>query len=134
MSERSAGKGASDQQESGPIVLVVDDDLDIAESISDVLRAGGYRVEVAESGDGALALADRLTIGMVLLDWRLPSEPAGAALVRRLRDRCGHATPVVVLSADPMSLAEAREAQVSDYLPKPFEIADLLHLVDTYSR
>ncbi|HEY7957318.1 MAG TPA: response regulator [Polyangia bacterium] len=113
---------------------MVDDDLDIAESISDVLRTGGYQVEIAESGDGALAIAGRLTVAMVLLDWRLPNEPAGAALVRRLRDLCGHATPVVVLSADPMSLAEAREAQVSDYLPKPFEIADLLHLVDTYSR
>ncbi len=134
MSERPVVKGAGDRQEARPIVLVVDDDLDIAESISDVLRTGGYQVEIAESGDGALAIAGRLTVAMVLLDWRLPNEPAGAALVRRLRDLCGHATPVVVLSADPMSLAEAREAQVSDYLPKPFEIADLLHLVDTYSR
>ena len=86
MSERPVVKGAGDRQEARPIVLVVDDDLDIAESISDVLRTGGYQVEIAESGDGALAIAGRLTVAMVLLDWRLPNEPAGAARGRRLRD------------------------------------------------
>lgn len=131
---RPAPERPSDRQDGAQIVLVVDDDLDIADSIGDVLRSGGYEVEVVADGLGALAAAQRLAVSVVLLDWRLPGEPAGGALVRRLRDQCGHSTPIVVLSADPMSLAEAREAQVNDYLPKPFEIADLLHLVDTYSR
>jgi len=53
------------------------------------------------------------------------------AIVRKLRDACGH-VPVVVLSADPQSLTEAREAHVSDYLPKPFDVGDLLALVDEH--
>jgi two-component system response regulator MtrA len=114
------------------VVLVVDDDLDIAESIGDVLRSSGYQPVLAADGAGALDAANRHQVMMVLLDWRLPEEPAGANLVRRLRDLAGHQVPIVVLSADPLSLAEARLAQVSDYLPKPFEIADLLHLVDVY--
>jgi two-component system phosphate regulon response regulator PhoB len=115
-----------------PVVLVIDDDVDIAESIGDVLRSAGYAVRIVGDGQAALVAAAREKPGLVLLDWRLPEDPAGGALVRKLRDACGFAVPVVVLSADPMSLAEARDAQVSDYLPKPFEIADLLHLVDSY--
>ena len=113
-------------------VLVVDDDLDIADSIGDVLRSGGHEVRLVSTGAEAVAVAAEARVGLVLLDWRLPDEPAGAALVRRLRDACGYPVPVVVLSADPLSLAEAREAAVSDYLPKPFEIADLMHLVDSF--
>jgi DNA-binding response OmpR family regulator len=111
-------------------VLVVDDDPDIADSIRDVLSGGGYQVLVAHAGEEALAQARQHRVRMVLLDWRLPGAPAGEVLVRMLRDVCGVAVPVVVLSADPSSLAEARQAQVSDYLPKPFDIADLLELVD----
>ena len=114
-------------------VLVIDDDRDIADAIGDVLRAGGYQVEIVDGGAPALARAASAPPDLVLLDWRLPSEPAGAALVRRLREQCGP-LPIVVLSADPHSLAEARQAQVSDYVPKPFDVADLLHVVDTWTR
>jgi DNA-binding response OmpR family regulator len=114
-----------------PLVLVVDDDVDIADSIGDVLRGGGYDVTQVGDGSAALAAVARARPAMVLLDWRLPNEPAGSALVRKLRDACGH-VPVVVLSADPQSLAEAREAHVSDYLPKPFDVRDLLAIVDEH--
>jgi DNA-binding response OmpR family regulator len=112
-------------------VLVVDDDLDIAEAIADVLRSGGYQPLIAADGNEALAHG---SVEMVLLDWRLPTPPAGVALVRKLRELSGPNLPILVLSADPASLAEAREAQVDDDLPKPFEAIDLLHLVDQYCR
>lgn len=121
-----------EHREATQLVLVVDDDLDIAESIRDVLRSGGYRVALATGGREALEAAAQHPVGLVLLDWRLPDQPMGAALVRRLREAAGASVPIVVLSADPTSLVEAREASASDYLPKPFEIADLLHLVDSY--
>jgi DNA-binding response OmpR family regulator len=114
-----------------PLVLVVDDDDDIADSIGDVLRGGGYDVHQVGDGHAALAAASKTKPSLVLLDWRLPNEPAGSALVRKLRDAVGH-VPVVVLSADPQSLQEARAAAVSDYLPKPFDVKDLLALVDEH--
>jgi DNA-binding response OmpR family regulator len=115
-----------------PLVLVVDDDVDIADSIGDVLRRAGYDVETAADGVAALAAAERACPGLVLLDWRLPIEPAGSPLVRKLRDVCGFAVPIVVLSADPQALAEARAAQVSDYLPKPFDVNDLVEIADEH--
>jgi CheY-like chemotaxis protein len=113
-------------------VLVVDDDLDIAEAIADVLRSGGYSVDVAGDGPSALKVLETSRVGLVLLDWRLPGRPVGAQLVRGLREACGSSLPIVVLSADPTSLAEARAANVTDYLPKPFEVEDLLDVVDSY--
>jgi DNA-binding response OmpR family regulator len=120
------------ERASGTVVLIVDDDRDIAESIADVLRARGRQVAVALDGQSALALAKAhaQAIALILLDWRLPDSLAGAVLVRRLRETCGAGVPVVVLSADPTSLTEARLAQVNDYLPKPFEVDDLLDLVE----
>jgi DNA-binding response OmpR family regulator len=115
-----------------PLVLVVDDDPDIADAVADVLRRGGYDVEAVQSGAAALTAAERKAPGLVLLDWRLPTEPAGSALVRKLRDACGFSVPVVVLSADPQALAEARAAHASDYLPKPFDVEDLLQIVDEH--
>jgi two-component system, OmpR family, response regulator MtrA len=130
-----AGRGADRSLGSRgkrPLVLVVDDDEDIADSIGDVLRGGGYEVEQVGDGTAALTAAARARPSLVLLDWRLPAEPAGSALVRKLRDTCGFNVPVVVLSADPQALAEARAAHASDYLPKPFDVADLLQIVDEH--
>lgn len=133
MAEDGRSEGAAGRSHGKrPLVLVVDDDVDIADSIGDVLRGGGYDVEQVGDGASALAAATRARPGLILLDWRLPNEPAGSALVRRLRDACGRPVPVVVLSADPQSLHEARAAQVSDYLPKPFDVQDLLQLVDEH--
>src|SRR5438874_1416842 len=98
------------ERPNGKVVLIVDDDRDIAESIADVLRARGRTVAIALDGHTALDIARASTLALVLLDWRLPDELAGATLVRRLREASNAATPVVVLSADPTSLSEAREA------------------------
>src|SRR3569833_3342464 len=114
-----------------PLVLVVDDDEDIADSIGDVVRGGGYEGEQVGDGHAALAAVARAKPGLILLDWRLPNEPAGRALVRKLRDACGH-VPVVVLSADPQSLQEARATQISDNQPKPNDDNDQKALVDEH--
>jgi DNA-binding response OmpR family regulator len=113
-------------------VLVIDDDDDIADSMADVLRLGGYRVEVARSGLQAIEVVEQIPVGIVLLDWRMPEEPQGTKLVRRLREILGSTVPIIVLSADTRALTEARQAEVTDYLPKPFEIEDLLHVVDEH--
>jgi two-component system response regulator MtrA len=113
-------------------VLVVDDDADIADSIGEVLRRLGYEVAQVADGTSALAAVAQKVPGLVLLDWGLRVEPARGALVRMLRDLCGYAVPVVVLSADPHALAEARAAQVSDYLPNPFDVRDLVQLADEH--
>ncbi len=113
-------------------VLVVDDDADIAEAIADVLMAVGHAVEIAADGEAALRIA-HAGIELVLLDWRLPGAITGAPLVAGLRAAMGRRVPVIVLSADPNSRGEARAAQADDYLPKPFDVKELVKLVRAYA-
>jgi DNA-binding response OmpR family regulator len=113
-------------------ILIVDDELEVADTIAALLKFRGYEADVAMTGIAALKIAQLSDVGMVLLDWNLgPGDPHGPALVRQLREVCG-GVPVVVVSADPRVLAEALRADVSDYLPKPFIVSELLRVVDEY--
>jgi len=114
-------------------ILVVDDEVEVADAIASLLKFRGYESEVAINGIAALKIAEGQEIGLVLLDWNLEGAngPSGPSLVQKLRQVCG-AVPVVVVSADPRALTEAVRAEVSDYLPKPFVVSELLRVVDEY--
>ena len=114
-------------------ILVVDDEVEVADTIACLLKFRGYETDVAITGIAALRIAESQPIGMVLLDWNLADRngPTGPTLVQRLRQVCG-GIPVVVVSADPQVLGEAVRAEVSDYLPKPFMVSELMRVVDEY--
>lgn len=114
-------------------ILVVDDEIEVADTIASLLKFRGYETAIAITGLAALRIAQAQPIGLVLLDWNLPekSGPAGPLLVKQLRQVCGKVA-VVVVSADPRAISQAVGAQVSDYLPKPFGVSDLLRVVDEY--
>ena len=114
------------------IVLVVDDDPKVAAVISRLLERVGYEVISALGGVGALEVAAHRSVGVVILDWRLPEGPAGPDLIAQLRSTCGVRTPVLVVSGDWAAFPEADRALASDYLPKPFDPDDLVHMVDSY--
>lgn len=118
--------------ETAPQVLVIDDDADVGEAVGDLLLLGGYRSVLAASGDEALELLRHGAFRLVLLDWRLPEEPSGFELVRRLRELGGE-IPIVVLSADPISLEEARAAEITGCLGKPFDYHALLAIVAAHA-
>ncbi|MGD9528304.1 MAG: response regulator [Pseudonocardia sp.] len=106
-------------------VLVVDDDPQILRALRITLRAGGYRVDTAASGAGALQAAAERHPDVVVLDLGLP-DLDGAEVIRRLR---GWSTvPVIVLSArtDSPDKVAALDAGADDYVTKPFGTAELL--------
>jgi two-component system KDP operon response regulator KdpE len=113
-------------------ILIVDDELDIGQAIATLLRFRGYDPDVAITGVAALRMAEEQAVGLVLLDWNLRRPgPTGAALVKKLRERCGR-VPIVLVSADKQALQEALEAGVDDYLSKPFIVSELMRIVDDY--
>jgi CheY-like chemotaxis protein len=114
-------------------ILVIDDEVEVADTIASLLKFRGYSIDIAINGIAALKIAESQPIGLVLLDWNLPdnSGPSGRMLVQKLRQVCG-GIPVVVVSADPQVLGEAVRAEVSDYLPKPFVVSELMRVVDEY--
>jgi CheY-like chemotaxis protein len=110
-------------------LLVVDDDDDIRESLSDLLQTEGYEVATARQGLDALTqLRKGLLPSLILLDLMMPQMNGWEFLEARSADAALAGLPVVVLSADTKPLAT--DAAVCGRLAKPFKIAELLAIVE----
>jgi two-component system OmpR family response regulator len=108
-------------------VLVAEDDVRLAELLEQSLVEAGWQVEVVHDGRAAF---ERLLSGagfdVALLDWMLPGTD-GLGVARRLRD-IGVGTPIMMLTArgDVRDRIEGLDAGADDYLPKPFDLDELL--------
>ena len=81
----------------GARILIVDDDEDTCENLSDILTECGFQTDVANRGHDALDLADQKKYDLALLDFRLPCM-TGFELFRHLKERAG-ALPAVLVTA-----------------------------------
>jgi DNA-binding response OmpR family regulator len=110
-------------------VLVVDDHVDLAENIAEILAGAGHEAVVAASAEEALRLFEAGGIAGVITDFRLPGRN-GAQLIAELRRR-GSRVPAVVMSAftDDETIGQARAAGALDVLPKPVDISRLMSAV-----
>src|SRR5690606_38199877 len=77
-------------------ILLVEDETSLSTVVSEELRAAGYTVDVAASGEDALALFEPHAHDIVILDWMMPGID-GLETLRRLRARS--AVPVLMLTA-----------------------------------
>jgi len=111
---------------SGQRLLLVEDDLDLAEGIGDFLARRGWQVAHARHGALALRLAAADRPAVIILDRTMPGMD-GLAVCRALRSGPLAAIPILMLTAAD-SLPERLEgfaAGVDDYLVKPFAPAEL---------
>ncbi|MGZ4688481.1 MAG: response regulator [Acidimicrobiia bacterium] len=106
-------------------VLVVDDEGPIRRALGVNLRARGYDVDLAETGEAALELAARHHPDAVVLDLGLPGID-GVEVIEGLRG--WSAIPIIVLSARDAEAAKvaALDAGADDYVTKPFGMDELL--------
>ena len=115
-------------------ILVVDDDVALAEMIGIVLENEGYSVVFCSDGSQALSQFQEHNPDLVLLDVMLPGMD-GLRLCRELRSR-GNTTPIIILSAKDstddriMGLSEGAD----DYIVKPFSLAELLLRIQAVLR
>ena len=113
---------------SAPLILVVDDDENVLDAVSAALSEAGFRVKTACSAFRGAGEAERLSPDLLILDRRLP-DGDGLELCRRLRrSRKFERLPVLFLSSK--GTVEERisglSAGADDYLPKPFNVVELL--------
>jgi len=110
----------------GEPILVADDEPGVRESLAEVLRDAGYRVETAADGDGALAALEHQDYAVVVTDLRMPGAD-GLAVLRRTREVAPQ-TAVLVMTAHASveSAVAALRAGAADYLLKPVLFDDLL--------
>lgn len=114
-------------------VLVVDDDRELTDLITDALTEEGYRVAVALDVD-CLRVAREQQPDIILLDLMMPGMD-GVVIGQRLRaDRETARIPIVAMSAVERLPDMASAMRASVYLPKPFEIAQLREVVAQWIR
>jgi DNA-binding NtrC family response regulator len=109
-------------------VLIIDDNVALAENIAEILEMHGYTTEVASSAEEALARFAPPPPDVVVTDYRLPGIN-GANLVRRIGDM-GVQVNAVVISAftDDGTMEDARDAGAA-FLAKPLDFDALGRLV-----
>jgi two-component system, response regulator PdtaR len=114
--------------------LIVDDNREFAENLSEILRDRGAEVAVAESGPEALDLAGGQRFDALLTDMRMPLM-GGAEVVHRVRRLDpGVAAVVVTAYAGDDSLEAARREGLLAVLPKPIAVERLLALLEAARR
>lgn len=114
-------------------ILIIDDDEDLSDIISDMLVGYGYKVFCAENSDKAFAMLSENTYHLILIDINLPGT-TGFELCRELRR----------VSTVPVIFASARTSETDriigfdiggdDYLPKPYSMKELLSRVNALIR
>jgi two-component system KDP operon response regulator KdpE len=106
-------------------ILVVDDEPQLLRALGTNLKARGYEVELAATGEAALTLAARTHPDVVVLDLGLPGID-GTDVIRGLRGWTS--VPIIVLSVreTESEKVEALDAGADDYVTKPFGMDELL--------
>lgn len=115
-------------------VLVVEDEKKTASFIRKALQAEGFAVDVLTDGTSALATATSTPYDVIVLDIMLPGRD-GLSVLKQLRER-KNATPVLLISArgEVNERVEGLNIGADDYLPKPFELVELIARVRSMTR
>lgn len=103
-------------------ILVVEDEVHIAEGLRFNIEAEGHEAELVHDGEAALASLAAQKFDAVVLDVMLPGI-SGFDVARAMRSRADY-TPILMLTARgrPEDVLQGFEAGTDDYLPKPFDL------------
>jgi DNA-binding response OmpR family regulator len=116
-------------------ILIVEDEEKLARSLEKGLAGEGYIVDVVHDGDAALSLVAAGSYDLILLDWMIPGENDGPALIRLWREEKEQA-PILLLTARTTigDRVKGLDAGADDYLTKPFSFDELLARVRALMR
>jgi len=116
-----------------PLILIVEDEKDIARFIELELQAEGYRTEVAHDGITGLSKFREVSPNLVILDLMLPVMD-GIEVAKRIRKTSN--VPILILTAKDRveDKVAGLDAGADDYLVKPFSIEELLARVRAHLR
>ena len=108
-------------------VLVVEDDEDISDSVSEILEGAGYDVNACLNGKDALDLLHERSVDAIVLDLMMPVMNGWEFVTVKHADPAIAQIPVVAVSAN--RTAQATAIRADAYLPKPFDADELVAVV-----
>ncbi len=105
-------------------LLIVEDDLDILETLRELLQGEGYDVESALNGAAALELLKALPVlpDLILLDYMMPVMDGPGFRVAQVADPRIASIPVLLMTADPNPDTKHRQIGAKGFLKKPLDI------------
>ena len=114
-------------------ILIVEDDFDVRESLSEALRDEGYAIECAVDGEQALEyLRSGGRPGLILLDLMMPRMSGSEfRMVQKVDPQLRH-LPVVLLSTDGAMEEKAKALETDGALRKPIDLEQLLKLIERF--
>ena len=114
-----------------PKILIVEDDLDVAEMLNAYFRVQGYEVIAVNWGEDGVRACQTENPDLVILDIRLP-DIDGYEVARRLRDdRRTKEVPIIFLTEkrERADRLQGLELGADDYITKPYDVQELRHQV-----
>jgi signal transduction histidine kinase len=112
-----------------PLVLVADDEVQMAIMLSRIFERDGYRVEMTHDGVSAIEVANEIFPDLILLDVQMP-RMNGFEVLRVLRDNPATASiPTIIVTAkarQPTDIAHGLDLGADDFVQKPFDPGELL--------
>jgi DNA-binding response OmpR family regulator len=123
------GQSPETDRKTSQTVLIIEDETDIGELIQIVLRDEGYQVRWCQTGRSGLMTATSLLPDVIVLDLMLP-DLSGQEVLRQLKsNQLTRHIPVIIESAISSRLTRHERDLVTSVLAKPFEIDDLISVV-----
>lgn len=115
-------------------ILIIEDEIGIANFLKQGLEEEGYSILVANNGIKGLSLALTEPIDLILLDWMLP-EITGIEICKKIRKDKPN-LPILFLTAKDtvQETIEGLKAGANDYIKKPFSFEELLERIKIYFR
>ena len=115
-------------------ILIVEDEVGIADFLKQGLEEEGYTVLVAYDGEAGLALALEQKVNVILLDWMLP-KMNGIDICKAIR-KANIQTPILFLTARDtvQETIEGLKAGANDYIKKPFSFDELIERIKIHFR
>lgn len=116
-------------------MLVADDEAEICADIRELMRGTGIDVSCVTDGSSAVNMAVSAhnrgeDFNVILIDWKMPGQD-GVETAKQIRQKVGKAVPILVLTSYDWSdiEAEAREAGINAFMPKPFFVSKFFSTV-----
>lgn len=106
-------------------ILIVEDDKDIAEMLSDYLNSENFEVEIANDGEEAISIYKASEYDLLLIDLMLPKLD-GYELIKKIRNIDN--VPIIIITSreEEMHKTKGLNIGADDYITKPFSLAELL--------
>jgi two-component system response regulator ArlR len=115
-------------------ILIVEDEIGIANFLKQGLEEEGYEVVVAHDGKAGLEIAQNQKVDIILLDWIMP-QMLGIDVCREIR-KIDSKTPILFLTAKDtvQETIEGLKAGANDYIKKPFSFDELVERIKIHFR